>query len=196
MAIFNVRLDEKMQVDLAAAARAKRVNKSEIVREALSDYFREDKPLCAGAYDMDDDWSEFGSAVLESQRKIMSKAIARLSEDEWTDAVEPVYAALREKVVQKSRAYESNPSIFPDSFAEEEGPFRPAVVAAIGFAADDVHEIRVSLEQLFFEYAWLAGDKAFAEIPAIWEAAKVRVDGGEPAPTREQAMQARNTKAL
>lgn len=132
MTIFNVRLGDSMQAKLAKMARQKRVNKSEIVREALSAYFREDKPLCAQDYEIEDDWSEFGDTVLESQRKIISRAMERLSEDEWSEAIEPVYRTLREKVIQKSRAYATNPAIYPRRVADSVVSFHPEVVTAIG----------------------------------------------------------------
>lgn len=195
MPIFNVRLDEEIQSNINKVARAKRVNKSEIVREALSEYFREGEPHSAGDYDECDDWSEFAGAVLESQRKIVSKAIDRLSEDDWGVGVELVYAKLREKVVEKSRAYGNYPALHhtPSKSAKHT---KPEIIAIIGFASDDVHEIRVELEQVFFEYAWSYGDEAFAALPTVWEAAKARLEAGETEPTREQSMAARGTRAL
>lgn len=72
-----------------------------------------------------------------------------------------------------------------------EAPYGAKVVAAIGFAADDVHDIAVDLEQLFLEYCWSAGDEAFDEIPGIWQKAKARLDAGEPAPDRERIVATR-----
>ncbi|MFC6927968.1 hypothetical protein ACFQFS_13825, partial [Novosphingobium lubricantis] len=51
----------------------------------------------------------------------------------------------------------------------------------------------VTLIQAFFQYYWEAGEAAFAEIPAIWEAAKARIDAGEKRPSDEEAAAARRT---
>lgn len=40
MALFEVALDEQLEHHLEAAAQSQRVDQSEIVRQALADYFR------------------------------------------------------------------------------------------------------------------------------------------------------------
>ncbi|WP_337848239.1 CopG family transcriptional regulator [Sphingomonas sp.] len=189
MTLFNLRLSPELQARLQAEADRRGVSRSNIARDAIVAYLEPgpENTTPAPASDIHDDWSEFGSEVIAAQRTILSSLIAKLEDAEWAAAVEPIYAVFRDMTIAKSRTY-TNPSI---NSRNASAPYEPHVVAVLGFAADDVHEIEVGLEQLFFEYAWFAGLEAFSEIPGIWERAKARVDAGEPRPDYEQITAAR-----
>jgi hypothetical protein len=176
--IFNLRLAPDLQDRLAAAAKRRGISRSEIAREALELHLDELDGTPPRRLEIDDDWSEFGREIVAAQQTVLRKLIVNLDHAEWAEAVEPAYQVFREMTVAKSRAYQ-NPWI--STFATEP-PFDPVVVAALGFAADDVHEITVDLEQALFEYGWFAGDKALGEVPEICARARERLLAGEPDP--------------
>lgn len=176
--IFNLRLASDLQARLAAAAKRRGMSRSEIAREALELHLDELDGTPPRRLEIDDNWSEFGCEIVAAQQTVLRKLIANLDHAEWAEAVEPAYQVFREMTVAKSRAYQ-NPWI--STFATEP-PFDPVVVAALGFAADDVHEITVDLEQALFEYGWFAGDKALGEVPEICARARARLLAGEPEP--------------
>lgn len=175
MSLFNLRLSPELHAKLKAEADLRGVSRSDIARDAITAYLAGDQTEPREKADMQDDWSEFGSQVIDAQRTILTNLINKLDKAEWEEVVEPIYATFREMTIAKSRSYQ-NPWL---NSRNQSPPFDPQVVAAIGFASDDVHEIKVSLEQVFFEYAWNTGEEAFAEIPAIWQRAKQRLDAGE-----------------
>ncbi|MDK2759106.1 MAG: hypothetical protein KYX66_20480 [Blastomonas fulva] len=120
-------------------------------------------------------------------RRILTEAVEDV---EWDEGIEPIYEALRAKVIEKSLAFTTNPEIEPTNRSY---PFAPIIRFDIGFATDDLYSVRLPLIQAFFQYYWEAGEAAFAEIPAIWEAAKARIDAGEKRPSDEEAAAARRT---
>lgn len=187
MALFNLRLSDRLQARLHAEASKRGVSRSDIAREAITDYLTARNAPPPRNVENDDNWSEFGAAVIAAQRRVLSSLLDNLETADWQTAVEPVYAAFRDMTIAKSRGSQ-NPSIFT---RRGSSPHEPYVEAFIGFASDDSHAIQVSLEQLFSEYAWFAGLDAFAEIPSIWQQAKGRLDRGEAQPDEEQIAAAR-----
>lgn len=169
MSLFNVRLPKETEALLSAEAASRQCSKSDIAREAITTYLTRRTVLDFTASDMEDDWAELGTEVLEAQRKVFDRVITKLFEAEWSEVVEPLYQVFRKKVIQKTSAYE-NPAIFGKD------PKDPIVSAAIGFAADDVFEIKMPLDQLLYNYCHSAGDEAFNEIPKIWANVKARID--------------------
>ena len=186
MTIFNVRLSRDDEAELSAAAKRSGRSKSEIARDAssahlekMADDEKRDETLL-------DDWSEYGSAVINAYDALVSDQISKLdalrkgfqsrmdevASMEWESAIEPVYKVFRRKVIEKSDAYE-NPSI--SNFREDE----PVVIGAIGFAADDVYELKKPLEQVFYDYCVSAGWGAFDEIPAIHAHARARLEADD-----------------
>lgn len=172
MSLFNVRLSTETEAQLRAEAVSRQCSKSDIAREAITTYLTTRRAPDFTASDVEDDWEELGAEVLEAQRKVFDGVIAKLFEAEWSEVVEPLYQVFRKKVIQKTRAYE-NPSIFGAN------PKEPVVSAAIGFAADDVFEIKMPLDQLLYNYCRSSGDEAFNEIPKIWANVRARLDAEE-----------------
>jgi len=171
MSLFNVRLPKEIEARLIAEAAARKCSKSDIAREAITAFLahadrasRDD--LEAG--DIDDDWSEFGAEVMDAQRKVFERVISKLYDAEWADLVEPLYDVFRKKVIEKTKAYQT-PAIFLQPNGEA------LVTSSIGFAADDLVDLKMPLEDLFYNYCVDAGDEAFNEIPKIWELAKARL---------------------
>jgi hypothetical protein len=209
MALFEVDLDKQLERDLIDAARSQRADRSDIVRQALAEYFGSNKGHKHDADAVWDDWRDFSRTVREAQRRAIIATIrslpdtvwtsrsetrdflTRAVEDaEWEEGIEPIYEALRAKVIEKSLAFATNPDIIKTN---KSFPYAPVVRFDIGFATDDTYSVRLPLIQAFFQYYWEAGEKAFAEIPAIWEAAKARIDAGERRPSDEEAAAARRT---
>lgn len=53
-------------------------------------------------------------------------------------------------------------------------------------------EIKVSLEQLLFEYCWFAGDAALMEIHSVVDCVKARIEAGEREPSIDMMIAARD----
>lgn len=186
MTIFNVRLSREDEAELSAAAKRSGRSKSDIARDAISAHLEKMADDEKRDETLLDDWSEYGSAVinaydalvldqiskLDAVRKAFQSRMDDVASMEWESAIEPVYKIFRRKVIEKSEAYD-NPSI--SNFRVDE----PFVIGAIGFAADDVHELKKPLEQVFYEYCVSAGWDAFNEIPAIYERARARLEADE-----------------
>lgn len=128
----------------------------------------------------EDDWSDFGGDVIRTQLALLKGMISTLDQADWNQAIEPLYATFRKKVIACTRAYHNPWIVTTRDGRDPDAPLDPHVVVVIGFASDDAHEITVSLEQMFFECFWRAGEEAFNEIPEIWKRAKARLDAGEP----------------
>lgn len=209
MALFEVALDDQLEHHLKAAAQSQRVDQSEIVRQALAEYFRSAQNYVHDGDAIWDEWRDFSQTVIAAQRRAIIAIIRRLPETAWTsrnetrrilteavedvewdEGIEPIYEALRAKVIEKSLAFTTNPEIEPTNRSY---PFAPIIRFDIGFATDDLYSVRLPLIRAFFQYYWEAGEAAFAEIPAIWEAAKARIDAGEGRPSDEEAAAARRT---
>lgn len=195
MMLFNVRLSHEDEAALAQAAKKQGRSKSEIARAAISAYIQalpdEEKRLET----LFDDWREFGAAVLDTYEALAEAQIAKLdvlkkafqsrideiANMEWEEAIEPVYAIFRQKVIEKSEAYGENPSICKSRTEV------PMVIGAIGFAADDVYEMKKPLEQVFYDYCDSAGWEAFDEIPAIHARARERLEADDRAKSEARA---------
>ena len=209
MALFRVNLDEQLEEHLDNAAQYQRHDRSEIVRQALTEYFSSAQNHVHDDEAIWDEWRDFSRTVLDAQQKAIIAAIRTLPDEawasrsetldrltkaiedvEWDQGIEPIYEILREKVIEKSLAFATNPEIEPTNRSY---PFAPIIRFDIGFATDDLYSVRLPLIQAFFQYYWEAGEAAFAEIPAIWEAAKARIDAGEKRPSDEEAAAARRT---
>lgn len=161
MALLNLRLSPDQQHRLETETRTRGISRSDVTCEALGLYFRNLDRRKDENEDIHDDWGDFGGKVIETHKQVLMTALEAIDDSEWAQVVEPLYAVFKEKTIDKSRYYQ-NPALFPKNM---DAPFGAKVVAAIGFASDDVHEIAVDLEQLFFEYGWEAGDEALAESP-------------------------------
>lgn len=187
MTIFNVRLSREDEAGLSAAAKKSGRSKSEIARDAISAHLQKMAEDEKRWETLHDDWSEYGAAVLDAYGALVGAQVAKLDalrrafetrlveiEDmDWEKAIEPVYEIFREKVIEKSRSYSPNPYIGGRDIKQ------PDVVAAIGFAADDVHDFKLPLEQAFYNYCVSAGWEAFGEIPAIYARARARLEANE-----------------
>lgn len=174
MSLFNVRLPKDIEARLNEEAGARKCSKSDIAREAITAFLAKESREDFEAGEIDDDWSEFGAEVMAAQRMVFERVISKLYDAEWADLVEPLYGVFRKKVIEKTKAYQ-NPAIFlqPDGEA--------MVTGTIGLAADDIFEVKVTLEDLFYTYCVDAGDEAFDEIPKIWERAKARLQAEDGA---------------
>jgi predicted transcriptional regulator len=174
MSLFNVRLPKDIEARLSEEAGARRCSKSDLAREAITAFLAGKDREDVEAGEIDDDWSEFSGEVIEAQRKVFERVIAKLYEAEWVDLIEPLYGVFRKKVIEKTNAFQ-NPAIFlqPDGTA--------MVTATIGLAADDIFEVKMPLEDLFYTYCVDAGDEAFDEIPKIWQRAKARLQAEDEA---------------
>lgn len=187
MTIFNVRLSREDEAELSAAAKKAGRSKSEIARDAISAHLQklaEDAKRCDTLHD---DWSEYGSAVLDAYGALVGAQVAKLDafrkafetrlveieSMDWNEAIEPVYEIFRKKVIDKSGSYSPNPYIGGRDIK------KPDVVATIGFAADDVHDFIIPLEQVFYNYCDSAGWEAFDEIPAIYARARARIEANK-----------------
>lgn len=184
MSLFNVRLPREIEARLSEEAAARRCSKSDIARDAITAFFARKDRENYEAGDTEDDWSEFGAEVMDAQRKVFERVIAKLYDAEWADLVEPLYDVFRKKVIEKSKAYgisgnAGNPTLSLDAKGV------PMVTAAIGFAADDIFDLKTPLEDLFYQYCVDAGDEAFDAIPSIWERAKARLTADDTADQME-----------
>lgn len=197
---LSVRLSDEIEGKLKKESAKRGLKRSELVRDILEAH------LTTYTYDerqdkMWDDWGDFGSRLIQAQQEVfgqmvsklyaepwrdlgaaMEKVFARIIDEMWTTPDEhgcgswytfvvPLYDLFKRKVMEKSKALRS-PRIYPGARG---GP--PIVVAAIGFAADDICEVQIPLEDVFYEYCWDAGEEAFNAIPAIWAKAKERLGG-------------------
>jgi predicted transcriptional regulator len=190
MALFNLRLTDALQRQLHTEAERRGISRSDLARDALAAYLTPQTQPEIAQLEADDDWTEFGAAVTSAHRTILTSLIDQLDDTTWEKAIEPIYDKFREMTVASSRAYQ-NPTICIADYSKPGPPYEPRVEAILAFAADDQHTISVSLEQLLFEYGWHAGMDALAEVPAIYERAKTRLDAGEPDPTDDQCRDAR-----
>ena len=184
MTIFNVRLSREDEAELSQAAKKSGRSKSEIARDAISAHLQKLADDEKRWETLHDDWHEYGAAVLDAYGALVGAQVAKLdalrktfetrlveiNNMPWEEAIEPVYEIFRQKVIAKSRSYGPNPYIGGPDIN------RPDVVAAIGFAADDVHEFKIPLEQVFYDYCDSAGWQAFEEIPAIYARARSRLE--------------------
>src|SRR3546814_4516157 len=95
---------------------------------------------------LQDDWSEYGSAVQDAYEALVGVQVAKLDTvrkafearlDEtgnmdWEQSIEPVYEIFRRKVIEKSRvAYAPNPYIGGSDARD------PEVVAVIGLRLEE-----------------------------------------------------------
>lgn len=69
MALFEVDLDEQLERDLIDAARSQRADRSDIVRQALAEYFGSAKGHKHDADAVWDDWRDFSRTVREARRR-------------------------------------------------------------------------------------------------------------------------------
>lgn len=187
MTIFNVRLSREDEADLSAAAKKSGRSKSEIARDAISAHLKTMADDEKRWETLQDDWSDYGAAVLDAYgalvgaqvakldavRKAFATRLVEIDNLEWEQAIEPVYEIFRKKVIEKSGSYTPNPYITGRDIKQ------PDVVAAIGFAADDVHDFKIPLEQVFYDYCEHAGWEAFDEIPTIYARARARLEADE-----------------
>lgn len=190
--MFNLRLTPELQEQLKSEATRRGVSRSDVARVAIEAYLAKNTPARIHDDELTDEWSDLGAKVINAQRFVLHKMLDALDDPNWEGMVEPIYALFRQKTIAKTRTYET-PSIFSRA---RQAPFDPYVVAAIGFASDDIHEIKVSLEQLLFEYCWSHGDAAFEDIYNVMGSVKARVDAHEAQPTREASLAARETSIL
>lgn len=187
MTIFNVRLSHEDEAELSAAAKKSGRSKSDIARDAISAHLQKIANDEKRWETLHDDWSEYGAAVLDAYGALVGAQVAKLDafrkafetrlveieNMDWDKAIEPVYEIFRKKVIEKSRSYGPNPYIGGRDIKQ------PDVVAAIGFAADDVHDFKIPLEQVFYDYCDSAGWEAFDEIPAIYARARARLEANK-----------------
>ncbi|MDT7531134.1 TraY domain-containing protein [Sphingopyxis sp. SE2] len=196
MTIFNVRLSREDEAELTAAAKRSGRSKSEIARDAISAHLKTMADDEKRWETLQDDWSEYGSAVqdayealvgvqlgkLETVRKAFETRLVEIGNMDWQEAIEPVYEIFRRKVIEKSGlAYAPNPYI------GGRDPKEPEMVAVIGFAADDTHDFVIPLEQVFYNYCDSAGWDAFNEIPAVFERARARLEAEDKSRERPSA---------
>lgn len=196
MIIFNVRLSREDEAELAAAAKKLGRSKSEIARDAISAHLKSMADDERRWETLHDDWSEYGSAVqdayealvgaqvakLDAVRKAFEARLVEIGEMDWEKAIEPVYEVFRRKVIEKSViAYAPNPYI------GGRDPKEPEMVAVIGFAADDTHDLAIPLEQVFYDYCHASGWDAFNEIPAVYERARARLEAEDKDRERSNA---------
>ncbi|AJA11649.1 Ribbon-helix-helix protein, copG family [Sphingopyxis sp. LC81] len=196
MTIFNVRLSREDEAELAAAAKKSGRSKSEIARDAISAHLKNMADDERRWETLQDDWSEYGSAVqdayealvgvqvakLDTVRKAFEARLVEIGNMDWEQSIEPVYEIFRRKVIEKSRvAYAPNPYIGGSDARD------PEVVAVIGFAADDRHALVTPLEQAFYDYCGLAGWDAFNEIPVVFERARARLEADDKKRVRPDA---------
>jgi len=172
--IVNLRLSSAEREQLDTAARDRSLSRSELIRQAIAAYLAP-PPGTPNPHPTEDLWEDFGAEIIHAHKTVLKDMIDRLDETSWADSVETLYKLFRAKTVEATLAYQ-NPALFTSN---REAPFEPRIVSAIGFAADDIAEISLPLEQFFFEYLWHAGPEAFDEIPAIWSAAKKRASTGK-----------------
>ena len=187
MTIFNVRLSREDEAELSAAAKKSGRSKSEIARDAISAHLKTMADDEKRWETLQDDWSEYGSAVqdayealvgvqvakLDAVRKAFEARLVEIGNMDWEKAIEPVYEIFRRKVIEKSEAYSPNPYIECGDIKD------PNVIAVIGFAADDTRDFVIPLEQVFYNYCDSAGWDAFNEIPAIYARARARREADE-----------------
>lgn len=196
MTIFNVRLSREDEAELTAAAKRSGRSKSEIARDAISAHLKTMADDEKRWETLQDDWSEYGSAVqdayealvgvqlgkLETVRKAFEARLVEIGNMDWQEAIEPVYEIFRRKVMEKSGlAYAPNPYIGGRDAKE------PEMVAVIGFAADDTHDLVIPLEQVFYNYCESAGWDAFNEIPAVYARARARLEAEDKTQKRPSA---------
>ena len=188
MTIFNVRLSREDEAELTAAAKKSGRSKSEIARDAISAHLKNMADDEKRRETLHDDWSDYGGVVLDAYGALVGAQVAkldalrksfetRLDEIErmdWEEAIEPVYALFRKKVIEKSEAYHPNPWI--DCHRD---PHNPVVIGSLGFAADDSYSLKRPLEQVFYDYCEFAGWEAFDEILAIHARARARLEADE-----------------
>ena len=188
MRIFNVRLSREEEAELAAAAKKSGRSKSDIARDAISAHLKTMADDEKRWETLQDDWSEYGSAVqdayealvgvqvakLDAVRKALETRLVEIGNMDWAKAIEPVYEIFRRKVIEKSGvAYAPNPYI------GGRDPKDPEMIAVIGFAADDTHDLAIPLEQVFYNYCDSAGWEAFNEIPAVFARARTRLEADD-----------------
>lgn len=190
MTIFNVRLSREDEAGLAAAAKKSGRSKSEIARDAISAHLQNMADDEKRWETLHDDWSEYGAAVvdaygalvgaqvakLDALRKKFEERLDQIEAMDWEQAIEPVYAVFRKKVIEKSESYHPNPWIDCDK-----DPKNPIVMGSVGFAADDSYSLKRPLEQVFYDYCEFAGWEAFDEIPAIYARARARLEADDRA---------------
>jgi len=196
MTIFNVRLSREDEAELTAAAKKSGRSKSEIARDAISAHLKNMADDERRWETLQDDWSEYGSAVqdayealvgvqvakLDAVRKAFEARLVEIGNMDWEQAIEPVYEIFRRKVIEKSGvAYAPNPYIGGRDHKD------PEVVAVIGFAADDTHDFVIPLEQVFYNYCDSAGWDAFNEIPAVYARARARLEADDKKRVRPDA---------
>ncbi|MGQ2933706.1 MAG: ribbon-helix-helix protein, CopG family [Sphingopyxis sp.] len=184
MTIFNVRLSREDEAELSAAAKKLGRSKSEIARDAISAHLQKMADDEKRWETLQDDWSEYGAAVqdaygalvgvqvakLDAVRKAFETRLDEIGDMDWEKAIEPVYEIFRRKVIGKSASYSPNPYIGGRDIKQ------PNVITTIGFAADDVHDFEIPLEQVFYDYCNSAGRPAFDVIPAIYARARARIE--------------------
>ena len=196
MTLFKVRLSREDEAELTAASKRSGRSKSEIARDAISAHLKTMADDEKRWETLQDDWSEYGSAVqdayealvgvqlgkLETVRKAFETRLVEIGNMDWQEAIEPVYEIFRRKVIEKSGlAYAPNPYI------GGRDPKEPEMVAVIGFAADDTHDFVIPLEQVFYNYCDSAGWDAFNEIPAVFERARARLEAEDKSRERPSA---------
>lgn len=102
MALFNLRLTPEQKDRLDREARERGINRSDVTREALDEYFRRKDTRPGSDEDIDDDWADFADRAKEAHRAVLMAALDAVYEGEWSEMVEPLYKVFRQKTIEKS----------------------------------------------------------------------------------------------
>lgn len=88
MALFRVNLDEQLEEHLDNAAQYQRHDRSEIVRQALTEYFSSAQNHVHDDEAIWDEWRDFSRTVLDAQQKAIIAAIRTLPDEAWASRSE------------------------------------------------------------------------------------------------------------
>src|SRR3546814_1857347 len=123
MTIFNVRLSREDEAELAAAAKKSGRSKSEIARDAISAHLKNMADDERRWETLQDDWSEYGSAVQDAYEALVGVQVAKLDtvrSEEHTSELQSLmrisYAVfcLKKKKKKKDKRIINNKSLDED----------------------------------------------------------------------------------
>lgn len=171
MAMLNVRLPSETEGELEALAQERDSTKSDIAREAISAYLSGHERSARGLsheFGSHDDLAEFGDAVRNANRKILSTLIDTLVDAEWEASVEPVYQLFKARAIKQTQQFGA-PRL---AHWRADAAF---LLAPICFAEEDDYNRSVPLHELIYQYVKEEGGEAMVHVRAAVALAEKRL---------------------
>lgn len=177
MAMLNVRVPSETEDELEALAQERNSTKSDIAREAISAYLSGHERSARGLthqFGDQDEFAEFGDAVRNANRKILSTLIDTLVDAEWEASVEPVYQLFKARAIKQTKEFGA-PRL---AHRRADAAF---LLAPICFAEEDDYNRTVPLHELIYQYLKEDGEEAMARVRAAVALAEKRLADDEAA---------------